>query len=98
MRSFYPGAAEERKEVDPDVREMIRSALLVEDYAIQLKSQKPLKKHEHLYQEIKNPPKALQKVLATSDQETAEDLSIALSLRKEYKKDKNFVRKEDEDL
>ena len=53
--------------MDPDVRNMIRSALLVEDYAIQLKSQKPLKKHEHLYQEIKNPPKALQKVLATSD-------------------------------
>jgi hypothetical protein len=65
--SFYPGAAEESKELDPDVRNMIRSALLVEDYAFQLKSQKPLKKHEHLYQEIKNPPKALQKVLATSD-------------------------------
>lgn len=40
----------------------------------------------------------MQQVVAKSDQSTAEDFEIALGLLGKYQKDKNFIRKEDEEF
>jgi len=43
----------------------------------------------------KDQKKLFQQVVAKSDQETAEDFEIALELLNRYKKDKNFIQKDD---
>lgn len=40
----------------------------------------------------------MQKVVANSDQETTEDFQIALDLLNRYKKDKNFIQRDDEEF
>ena len=51
-----PPVRDEREEIQSEVRGIIKSCLLVEDAAAEIKKGKPLSKHQRLYQEPPRPP------------------------------------------
>ena len=51
-----PPIRDERAEIQNEVRGIIKSCLLVEDEAAEIKKGKPLAKHQKLYHELPRPP------------------------------------------
>ena len=51
-----PPIRDEKEEIQNEVRGIIKSCLLVEDEAAEIKKGKPLAKHQKLYHELPRPP------------------------------------------